>query len=280
MRYIDTVNSYVDVQGSAIAYREVGTGSPGIPLVMLTHPAATLDEWDPLLVDLLAREYHVVVLDLPGVGASEGAVGRSIPAMATQTIEILRALGHHRVHLLGISMGGMIAQEMVRQEPGLVERLVLVGTAPRGGEGVAHVTRRTFAHMVRGVLTRNNPKRYIFYPHSRQGADHAARVLQRMAQREKEKRDTPMSLRGFLTQLCAIRCWGRAPQDTLSHLTMPTLIVNGDDDREIPTCNSIVMHERIADSRLVIYPDAGHGSLFQEAEALSDELLRFLKPQR
>ena len=81
---------------------------------MLVHLAATLDQWDPKLLDLIAQEHHVIALDLPGVKASQGKVADTIPGMAQQTMDIIHALGYERINLLGLSMGGMIAQEIVR----------------------------------------------------------------------------------------------------------------------------------------------------------------------
>ena len=100
MNYLATPNSYINVNGQRIAYREAGTPG-GTPLVMLVHLAATLDQWDPKLVDLLARHQHVIMLDLPGVGGSEGTVPATLPEAARQAIDIIHALGYQRVNLLG-----------------------------------------------------------------------------------------------------------------------------------------------------------------------------------
>lgn len=274
--YIGQRNSYVQVNGQRIAYREAGAGASEIPLVMLTHLAATLDEWDPLLIDLLATNNHVVLLDLPGVGASSGAVPDTIEEMAIQAIDIIHALGYSSINLLGLSMGGMIAQEIVRADPTLVHRLILAGTAPRGGEGVEAVTRVTFGFMLRAALTRNDPKRYIFYGHDARGSREAKKVLGRMAQRRPENKDHAMTVPSFLRQLRAIHRWGKAPLDNMAHINQPTLIVNGDNDRQVPTANSPIMHSHIPGSRLVIYPNAGHGSIFQYVEEFAAELGRFL----
>ena len=85
-----------------------------------------------------------------------------------------------------------------------------------------------------------------------------------------------MSVPGFITQLKAIRTWGKEKEDDLSHITQPTLIVNGDNDLQVPTINSYTMHDRIAHSKLVIYPLAGHGAIFQNADAFSKETTQFL----
>ena len=276
MSYITTKNQYVLVDGNNIAYRELSKGKSTIPLVMLVHLAATLDNWDPKLLDNIAKEYHVIVMDLPGVGASQGKVSDTIPGMATQAVSIMKALGYNRVNLLGLSMGGMIAQEIVRQEAALVNRLVLSGTGPRGGKEMDKVTGKTFKFMIKAGLERIDPKRYIFYNHDEEGKRVALEVLGRMDAREADYKDTAMKVFGFLTQLKAIKRWGKEKTDDLSFITQPTFIVNGDKDMQVPTENSYDMHEKIKDSKLLIYPKAGHGSIFQYADEFAKELLEFL----
>lgn len=276
MSYITTVNQYITVGDNQIAYRELSKGKSEMPLVMLVHLAAVLDNWDPKLLDLIAQEHHVIVMDLPGVGASQGKVADTIPGMAAQTVEIIKALGYDKINLLGLSMGGMIVQEIVRLEGNLVNRLILAGTGPRGGVEMDKVTGKTFRFMFKGALHRVDPKRYIFYNHDEQGGIEARKVLDRMGMRKKEDSDKEMNIPGFLTQLKAIKRWGKDAQDSLEFITQPTLIVNGDNDLQVPTANSYEMHEKIVGSKLIIYPDAGHGSIFQYAEEFSKELLVFL----
>ena len=244
---------------------------------MLVHLAATLDNWDPKLLDLIAEKHYVIVVDLPGVGASQGKVAPTIPGMAEQTIDFVKALGYDKINLLGLSMGGMIAQEIIRIKPDLVNRLILAGTGPRGGKEVDKVTGKTFNYMFKAGLERIDPKRYIFYNHDEQGKIEALKVLGRMGMRTKEFADKDMSVPGFLTQLKAIKRWGKDSQDDLRFITQPTLIVNGDKDMQVPTENSYDMHEKIKDSKLIIYPNAGHGSIFQYAEEFSKELIAFLE---
>ncbi|HEM5097476.1 TPA: alpha/beta hydrolase [Streptococcus suis] len=274
MSYITTKNQYITVSNNKIAYRELSKGKSDIPLVMLVHLAATLDNWDPKLLDLLAEKHHVIVLDLPGVGASQGKVAPTIPGMAEQAVSIIKALGHEKINLLGLSMGGFIAQEIVRLDSQLVNRLILAGTGPRGGFEVDKVTGKTFRYMLKAGLERVDPKRYIFYNHDEAGRLEAEKVLGRMGQRSAAHADKDMNVPGFLTQLKAIKRWGREPQDDMTFITQPTLIVNGDKDMQV---HSYTMHEKIKNSQLIIYPNAGHGSIFQNAEEFSKALLAFLE---
>ena len=277
MSYITSKNQYIMVAGNQIAYRELGKGKSEIPLVMLVHLAATLDNWDPKLLDLLAEKQQIIVLDLPGVGASQGKVAPSIPGMAEQAIAIVQKLGYKRINLLGLSMGGMIAQEIVRTNNSLVNRLILAGTGPRGGKEIDKVTGKTFRYMLKAGLQGVDPKRYIFYNHDKEGGLEAERVLSRMAARKTEAEDKKMTVTGFLTQLWAIKRWGKAAQDDLNYIGQPTLIVNGDKDMQVPTENSYDMHQKIANSQLIIYPKAGHGSIFQYADEFSKALSVFLE---
>ena len=205
MSYLTTKNQYITVDGNKIAYRELSKGKSKLPLLMLVHLAATLDNWDPKLLDLIAEKHHVIVVDLPGVGASQGKVASTIPGMAKQTIDFVKALGYENINLLGLSMGGMIAQEIVRINPTLVNR----------GKEVDKVTGKTFNYMFKAGLERIDPKRYIFYNHDEQGKIEALKVLGRMGMRTKEFADKDMNLSGFLTQLKAIKRWGKDSQDNL-----------------------------------------------------------------
>ena len=276
MSYITTQNQYIQVEGKQIAYRELSKGKSALPLVMLVHLAATLDQWDPKLLDLIAQDHHVIALDLPGAGASQGKVADTIPGMAQQAMDIIHALGYERINLLGLSMGGMIAQEIVRLNPSLVHRLILAGTGPRGGFEIDKVTGKTFKFMLKAALHRVDPKRYIFYNHDQQGRLEADKVLGRMAQRQASDADKKFRIPSFLVQLAAIKRWGKAEQDDLAFINQPTLIVNGDHDMQVPTENSYDMHQKIAGSQLIIYPQAGHGSIFQYAEHFAQELKSFL----
>lgn len=277
MSYLETPTRYITVANKKIAYRELGEGNSEIPLVMLVHLAATMDDWDPKTIDLIAEHQHVIVVDLPGVGSSEGSVATTIPGMANQAAAIIKALGHQKINLLGLSMGGMIAQEVVRAYPTLVNRLILVGTGPRGGAGIDAVTGTTFRHMARASREKISPKRYIFYTHDEQGGIEAQRVLDRMASRTEANQGTPMKVPGFLRQLLAIRRWGTQPQDDMAYITQPTLIVNGETDMMVPSVNSYDMHRKVANSELIMYKRSGHGALFQYPEKFTEDLLKFLE---
>lgn len=276
MAYLTTKNSYLNVCGHQIAYRKVGQVKQTVPLVMLGHLAATLDEWDPKLIDLLSKERHLILLDLPGVGASQGKVAQTIQEMAKQALAIIQSLGYESFDLLGLSMGGMIAQELVYLKPEAVKHLILVGTGPRGGIGIAQVPQVTFKFMLKAALTQTDPKRWIFYEHDTLGQKVATKVLGRLSQRRPEYVDHPIKVSSFLRQLRAIRHYGKQPPSTLDYLACPTLIVNGTHDQMVATKNSEILYKKIKNSRLRLYASAGHGSLFQYPREFATEVSTFL----
>ena len=277
MSYLKTGNSFITVNGNRIAYRELSKGKSKIPLVMLVHLAANMDNWDPKLIDILAEKQHVILVDLPGIGDSQGKVAASIPGMAEQGIFIIKEFGYSKINLLGLSMGGMIAQEIVKLDNQLVNKLILVGTGPRGGKGIKNIIGITFKYIFKAVLEKTDPKRFIFYNHDKEGKMEAEKVLRRLAERNGKYLDKATTIPSFLRQLRAIRKWGKEKADNLSFINQPTLIINGDNDLMVATENSYDIHDRIANNKLVIYPNSSHGSLFQFPEKFSDEVQNFLK---
>ncbi|WP_237221416.1 alpha/beta fold hydrolase [Rothia nasimurium] len=263
--------------GTVFAYREFGqTDSTATPVVLFVHLAATLENWDPRLVDQIGAHHRVIAFDNKGVGGSSGRVPTSIKGMADQALNFIDAMGLTRIKLFSFSLGGFIAQEVVEQRPELVEKLVLTGTGGRGGAGISQVVGVTFADIARALIARTDPKRYLFFNHDAAGGAAAQEFLDSINARTLDK-DQPMSTLGFLTQLAAIYRWGKQPKAQLaSFITMPTLIANGDVDRMVPTENSYELHHRIPGSELVIYENSGHGGVFQYHREFGAKLVDFL----
>lgn len=259
--YLTVPNLFLKGKKNQFAYREMGK-KEGIPLVLLTHLSATLDNWDPLLINTLAENHWVIVFDNVGVGLSDGKVPKTIEEMADGALEFIHGLNVEQVDLLGLSMGGMIAQELVAKEPLLVRKLILVGTGPRGGEGISEVTKVTNKDFLRSILTRKDIKTYLFFTETENGRIKAAEFLERINTRSQVK-DKNIRFSSYQNQLTAINRWGKENSADLSTINQQTLIVNGDHDRMVPTVNSYDLAKRIPKSTLKIYPDAGHGSLFQ-----------------
>jgi pimeloyl-ACP methyl ester carboxylesterase len=264
----------VSAGGVDFAYRELGPKT-GVPVVFLTHLAAVLDNWDPRVVDGIATKHRVITFDNRGVGASTGSTPDTIQAMAKDAVTFIRALGFTQVDLFGFSMGGMIAQVIAQDEPQLVRKMVIAGTGPAGGEGIKNVTRLSHLDTIRGLLTFQDPKQFLFFTRTPNGRRAGKEFLARLKERT-DNRDKAISLKSYGAQLKAIHRWGLERPSDLSIIRQPVLVANGESDRMVPTKNSVDLARRLPDSELVIYPDAGHGGIFQFHEQFVDEALAFL----
>ncbi|MEU5259706.1 alpha/beta hydrolase [Amycolatopsis sp. NPDC021455] len=277
----DVVSSYQDAPtrtvsagGVDFAYRELGPKT-GVPVVLVTHLAAVLDNWDPRVVDGLAAHHRVIAFDNRGVGASTGTTPKTIQEMAADAVTFIRALGLTKVDLLGFSMGGMISQVIVRTEPDLVRKLIIAGTGPAGGEGIKNVTRISNIDTVRALLALQDPKQFLFFTRTANGKRAGKEFLGRLKER-KNNRDKAISLKAYRAQLKAIHRWGLEQPSDLSVVKHPVLVANGDNDRMVPTSNTHDLARRLSDSELVIYPDAGHGGIFQFHAQFVGKALEFL----
>ncbi|MFZ2326412.1 MAG: alpha/beta hydrolase [Rhodoferax sp.] len=257
------------------AYRELGQQNGGTPVVFLAHLAAVLDNWDPRIMDGIAAKHHVIAFDNRGIGASSGSPANSMEQMANDAITFIKAKGLTQVDLLGFSMGGMVAQEVVLKEPQLVRRMILAGTGPAGGEGISSVAGVTFYDMLRGFLTGQDAKQYLFFTRTPGGIEAGKAFLERLKERT-ENRDKEISVSAFLAQLQALRAWGQKEPADLSVVKHPVLVVNGDADRMVPTLNTRDLAQRLPNSTLVVYPDAGHGGIFQFHTDFVPSALEFL----
>lgn len=272
--YRDAPARTVTAGGVTFAYRELGPIG-GIPVIFFVHLAATLDNWDPRVVDPIAKGHHVITFDNRGVGASTGSVPDTIEAMADDAYTFISALGYKTIDILSFSMGGMIAQALILKHPELVRKLILTGTGPAGGKDIDKVAGTTYYDMVRATLTRSDPKEFLFFNRDDTGKKAARAFVKRLEERTKD-RDEKISIKALQTQLKAIKRWGRSTPADLSRITQPTLIANGDNDRMVPSVLSEDMHRRIAGSELIIYPNSGHGGIFQYHDEFARAAVAFL----
>ena len=275
MKYQNVKTEMINVNGTQFHYRKLGSENGGIPIIYLNHLAATLDNCDPRVMDGIATKHQIISFDNVGVGATNGNVPQSIPQMATDARAFIHALGFEKVIILGFSLGGFIAQEVLEQEPQLVHKLILAGTGPRGGKGISDVAGLTYWDMFKGYLTFRDPKFYLFFTQTKNGKLAAKAFLNRIKERT-ENRDAAMPIKGFSTQLKAIKTWGFDKPADLSKYKLPVFIANGDDDRMVPTPLSYDMAKRFPNAEIVIYPDAGHGGIFQNHEEFVKQSLAFL----
>ncbi|RZT16751.1 pimeloyl-ACP methyl ester carboxylesterase [Kribbella sp. VKM Ac-2569] len=272
--YKDAPARTVDAGGVTYAYRELGPKG-GIPVVFFVHLAATLDNWDPRIIDPIAAEHHVIAFDNRGVGASTGRVPDSIEAMADDAYTFITALGFDKIDIFSFSLGGMIAQALVVKHPELVRKLVLTGTGPAGGKDIDKVAGTTYYDILRAALTRSDPKEFLFFNRNATGKPAARAFVDRLKERTAD-RDAEIKVTAFQTQLKAIKKWGRSAPADLSKITQPTLIANGDNDRMVPSVLSEDLHRRIKGSDLIIYPDSGHGGIFQYHQKFAPVAVDFL----
>jgi pimeloyl-ACP methyl ester carboxylesterase len=274
--YATVPTQFVSAAGISFAYRSYGKQG-GIPVLYLNHLAAVLDNCDPRVMDGIAAKRHIIALDYRGVGASSGAALDNISWMAKDVIAFIKALGFKKVDLLGFSLGGFVSQEILLQEPSLVRKVILAGTGPRGGKGISDVTRITWWDIFRGYLTFRDPKFYLFFTQTSNGKNAARQFLKRIKERTKN-RDKEVSIKTLMTQLSAIHSWSKQEPANLSAIEQPVLVVNGDDDRMVPTHNSFDMAKRFPNAQLIIYKDAGHGGIFQYHNEFVKNALAFLEP--
>ena len=272
----DVPTRTVAADGMEFAYRELGTNNSGTPpLVCLIHLAAVLDNWDPRVIDGLAKKHHVITFDNRGVGASSGAPATSIEEMARDAITFIKAMGLDQVDLFGFSMGGMVAQEIVLMEPKLVRKMIVTGTGPAGGEGISNVARVTYLDMIRGLLTFQDAKQFLFFTRTPSGIRAGKEFLQRLKERS-DNRDKAITVAALQAQLKALRRWGEKKPVDLSKIHHPVLVANGDSDRMVPSQNTRDLAKRLPNSELIIYPDSGHGAVFQFHADFVPKALEFL----
>ncbi|BBY45886.1 alpha/beta hydrolase [Mycolicibacterium celeriflavum] len=270
----DAPNRSIDVDGVTFAYRELGNGSD-VPVVFLHHLTAVLDDWDPRIVDGIAAHHRVIAFDNRGVGATGGSVPTTVEQMGADAIAFIRALGLEQVDLFGFSLGGGVAQMVALQAPELVRRMILAGTGPRGGGGIDKMATIVGGAYLKAALTRSDPRNFLFFPRTPEGKHAASQYLGRLKERT-QNRDEGISLRAGIAQIKAIRHAGKSAPDDLSLITHPVLVANGDHDLMVDSSHSADMARRLPDAQLKIYPDSGHGGVFQHHRTFVPDALQFL----
>jgi pimeloyl-ACP methyl ester carboxylesterase len=270
----DVPTRTVDVGGVQYVYRDLGPRTE-VPVIFLHHFTAVLDDWDPRVIDGIAAEHRVIAFDNRGVGASGGSVPHTVEEMGRDAVEFIRALGFEKVDLFGFSLGGGVAQMVALQAPDLVRRIILAGTGPRGGEGIDEILRVAVVAQLKAALTLKDSRNYLFFPRTPEGKRAAKDYFGRLKER-KTGRDKRISLQARVAQVKAIRAAGRSEPDDLSHITQPVFVANGDHDLMVASNHSADMARRLPNARLTIYPDSGHGGVFQHHEEFVPAALAFL----
>lgn len=259
-------------------YRRFGNAdSMAPPLLFLHHFRANIDGWDPALVDPLAADREVLLVDNVGVGASTGLTPPTVSEMAAGALAFVDALDITTVDILGFSLGGYVAQELALIRPRLVRRLVLAGTGPQGGVGMHGFTDEIMAIISSGRRTASG-QISMFFPHTEDGERHGREFIARLGARVDDQ-DTPTRSQTWSAQLDAITAWGVPDLNRLARLAgiaMPVFVANGDDDRVVPTRNTHLLGGLLPDAKVKIFSDAGHGFLFQCAAEFAGDVAAFL----
>jgi pimeloyl-ACP methyl ester carboxylesterase len=273
-------NQFIDADGVTYAYRRFGA-EHGTPLVFLQHLRGSMDYWDPAVTDGLAATRPVILFDNEGVGLSSGSTPDTFDALGDNAATFIRALGLTEVDILGFSIGGHTAQALTLRHPDMVRRLVIAGSKPRAGENegtapdVLDVAGRNEVSTLEDFL-------YLFFAPS-DASQAAGRAFWERRHRRTVDPDAQTTRQTFEAQRAAIIEWA-APQGEPLHeleaITAPALVVNGSRDIMCPTINSYLMAQRIPHAQLIVYPDSGHGSLFQYPETFVAHVTEFLDRDR
>ncbi len=268
---------FLQAKNETYAYRRFGGGA-GCPLLFLQHFTGSLDNWDPAVTGILASGREVILFDNAGVGRSTGKVPETVQRMAAHALAFLDALGLERVDLLGFSLGGMVAQEIALARPSLVRKMLLVATAPEGGEEIMRMEKPELKAIFASNLSSSQRLVKLFFAPSPSSQTAGEAFTARLAQRNQD-RDPASGSEVARAQITAFRAWEAFTGERFAKLrkiSQPCLVVSGVFDILIPVRNSYLLSEHLPNAVLLTYPDSGHGSLFQFHESFTRQAAAFL----
>jgi len=266
---------FVTIGDVRLAYRRFGKPSE-TPLVFLQHFRGSMDNWDPVLLNGFAKDRTVITFDNAGVGFSSGEVPDNVADMAPHAIALIGMLNLTQVDLLGFSLGGYIAQHITLSRPRLVRRLILAGTGPGKGEGTQDLN-QAILEAASGPPSEKGTDS-LFFEHTDTSQAAGAAYWDRIQTREGE-RDPFLAGPGVQAQRTALTRWDRDEDAAYPHLgeiMQNVFVASGSNDLITPTVNSIVLARRLPNALLTIYPDSGHGFLFQYRTLFSEYATLFL----
>lgn len=277
---ITVPTQFVEANGIRFAYRRWGKPG-GIPLVFNQHFTGNLDNWDPAVLDGLTPEREVILFNNAGIASSTGEVPSTFAGMARNAEAFIDALGLKQIDLLGFSIGGMVAQQIVIDRPELIRKLILIGTAPRNmdaGNGEGHITPETASIFGAAYNPPENLWLNVFFTDSEASQSAGRAFLKRYLSRT-ENRDASISEKVAPAQIAAVGEWGAQPGERFTYLKNihhPTLVVSGNHDVIVYTVNSLHLVQNLPNAKLILYPDSNHGSWYQNHEEFVFEANRFL----
>jgi len=276
--YTDNTNTtFTDVNGHQIAWRSTGAGQP---LLMLNRFRASMDDWDPALIEALAHHHQVITFDSAGVAQSGGAVPETLEGAADIAMGLATAIGLDKPNVLGWSMGGMTAQILAAKYGDEIGGVILAGTTPSFAvEGTVPVSNEWLGTATKEQNTPDDMQ-FLFY------ADTDSCRAAGMASLERIGGGDANAGAASKTTMQTIAAQGAATRTfffgedgafkTLGTISTPVLVANGDQDRAFAVENSVALAQAIPNAQLAIYPDAGHAFLFQHAEKFANDVTVFL----
>jgi pimeloyl-ACP methyl ester carboxylesterase len=275
----DTVpTQFVEADGIRFAYRRFGIQGAAPPLILIQHFRGNLDNHDPAITDRVAQDREVILFDNAGVGKSTGQAADTIDGMARDAAAFVDALRLETIDIFGHSMGGHVTQQLLIDRPELIRRAALVGTGPRGGEGMAGPTPEVAALWT----AHYDPEDELWLPimfYPSESSQAAGRLwLERIRARHTD-RDAPVSTETATAHRAAAGRWGSPADgsyDYMRTIRQPILVVNGVRDIIVPTVNSYILQQHLPNAQLILYPDSGHGAQFQWADLFGAHLTMFL----
>jgi pimeloyl-ACP methyl ester carboxylesterase len=257
------------------AYRTLGNQA-GVPLIMISPLGGSMDDWDPAVTDGLAQQNKVIIFDIEGVASSTGKTPDNIPAMAKGIVNFIRALGLNKVNLMGFSMGSFIAQQIVLTEPGLVNKLVLTGTGPKGSQGLSELPK-----VLASTAGLSPEEGFLKIGFTSSAASIAAgKASYQRTQRRQVNRDPQLSLESSQAEVTAVLGWAQPYPDALlelSKVTQPVFIAQGENDIPVPLINAVNLSKSFPNARLETYADSGHAGFFQNYTMFVASVNGFLK---
>ncbi|WP_075619631.1 alpha/beta fold hydrolase [Paenisporosarcina indica] len=272
---IPTESTFIEANGTRFAYRKFGAET-GTPVVFLVHFRGTMENWDPNMVAPIAKERPVILFDNKGVGETNGQTPETISEMAQDAATFIKALDLKKVDLLGFSIGGMVAQELALQEGDLIRRIIIAGSSPEAGVNPEPVIFERMKRHGGNVDNAIDDFMFFFYKSTETSKSAGMDSLQRiMSQKQFESSDQVQA-----AQLNAVAKWAQPKPDQdhdwLKNIPHPALVTNGIEDLMVPTKNSFILSEKLPNAQLIIYPDSGHGHLFQFPELFAENVNSFL----
>ncbi|WP_415326893.1 alpha/beta fold hydrolase [Chryseobacterium sp. MMS23-Vi53] len=265
---------YVNVKGATFAYRVIGRES-GIPIVLFPGLGGSMDDWDPAVIDGLAQKNKVIIFDNKGVAASTGTTPSDIQSMANDAIDFMEALHLTKVNIMGFSMGGFIAQRVALTKPALINKIILTGTGPKGAIGLSNLP--NIVASTAGLSPEESFLKFGFTTSTQSIAEGKAAYAR--IQLRTTDRDLTLSDATSGAQFTAVLAWAQPDANALEevkNIKKPVLIVHGENDLPVSVQNAHNMSQNLENSELLIFPDSGHASFFQNHDAFVAKAIQFL----